>query len=427
MKRAILVGLAMVCLVIYLVLLNGEAVDFRLTSTWIVHWNVGALIGGAFVAGVMATLIVVAVQSGYRAWRDWRSGRRQRRSSRIDEWEESAEQLIWNGDAARGRALLQKAWQRRPESPYAVLALAASFQDTGELHRARGVLFDAATQQHTNPDILFALAEAHRQAGELAPRLDVLERVRALHPRAPRVLRALRDAYAEAERWPEAAAAQEAYLAEVRDVPQAAREREHLVQLRYQAARHAGEPQAALEALETLASVRSVAVPVLVSLGDALHRAGRSDEASAVWERGLRATPRSVFVERLCSLATETRHRDRIRTLLRKLRPSTVSNDALHLLNARLYLADHNPEEAARELGTVAASFSPAAYHRLWAEVHRQRGQLQQAVAELAQATTETAPYHCLQCGRLGQEWAGVCPGCGRWDSLRSTAELATG
>src|SRR5437762_3149031 len=100
MKRAILAGLAMVCLVIYLVLLNGEAVDFRLTTTWIVHWNVGALIGGAFVAGVLLVLTVAAIQAGQRAFIAWRSGRRQRRSDRIDQWTESGEQLIWGGDAA---------------------------------------------------------------------------------------------------------------------------------------------------------------------------------------------------------------------------------------------------------------------------------------------------------------------------------------
>jgi tetratricopeptide (TPR) repeat protein len=424
MKRAILVGLAMVCLVIYLVLLNGESVDFRLASSWIVHWNVGALIGGAFVAGVLATLAVVTVQSGYRAWREWRSGRIRRRSSRIDQWLETGEQLIWNGDVARGRALLQRAWQRQPESPYAVLALAASFQDTGESHRARGVLFDAAAQQHTNPDILLALAEAHRQAGELGPRLDVLERLRALHPRAPRVLRALRDAYSDLERWQEAAATQEAYLAEAREGPQVALERDRLLQLRYLAAVHSSDPATGLTILEDLAASRAAPVPVLVSLGDALRRMGRTDEAAAVWERGLRTTPRSVFVERLCALATETRHHERIRTLLRKMRPGSVDQDALHLWNARLHLADHATEDAARELASVTAAFAPAVYHRQWAEVHRQRGQLQQALTEQMRAG-ETDSYVCRRCDRPSREWAGVCPGCQSWDSLRSTAELA--
>lgn len=425
MKRAILVGLAMVCLVIYLVLLNGESVDFRLTSNWIVHWNVGALIGGAFVVGVLATLTIVAVQAGHRAWRAWRTGRRERRITRIDQWEESGEQLIWNGDAQRGRALLQKAWQRRPENPHAVIALAASFQDTGEVHRARGVLFDAATEQHTNPDVLFALAEAHRLAGERGPRIEALERLRALHPRAPRVLRALRDAYADAERWHDAATVQDAYVPDVRDPQQALRERDQLVMLRYQAAMQLTDPAARLEALEALASSRAVPLPVLISLGDALAAANRPEEASAVWERALRTTPRTVLVERLAGLATETRHRDRIRTVLRKLRQGTANADALHLVNARLYLADRNLEETARELQAVQPSHvAPGPYHRLWAEVHRLRGQVEQALTEFARAAGASDDYRCQGCERVSPEWVGHCPKCRQWDSYRSAAEI---
>ncbi|MBI3783553.1 MAG: hypothetical protein HY270_09140 [Deltaproteobacteria bacterium] len=425
MKRAILVGLAMVCLVIYLVLLNGESVDFRLTNNWIVHWNVGALIGGAFVTGVLLALAVFAIQATRRAFVEWRSGRIQRRSSRIDQWEESGEQLIWSGDAPRGRALLQKAWQRRPESSYAVLALAESFRDTGELHRARGVLFDAASQQHTNPDVLLALAETHRAAGELGPCIEVLERLRALYPRAPRVLRALRDAYGEAQRWPEAVNAQEALVTEIRDSQQVSRERDTSVLLRYQASLQIKELDKKVEALEGLAASRSPQLPVLVSLGDALAAAGRPDDASAVWERALRNSPRTVLVDRLKGLATETRHRDRLRGLLRKLKAQQVSGDNLHWVVAQLWLQDRNADEAMRELQAIQQPEAIGApYHWLQAEACRQRGQIDQAVAAYARNTGDIGSYHCTTCQRFAPEWIGRCPQCRSWDSYKAAVEI---
>jgi tetratricopeptide (TPR) repeat protein len=425
MKRAILVGLAMVCLVIYLVLLNGESVDFRLTTNWIVHWNVGALIGGAFVAGVVLSLGVFAIEASRRAIVAWRSGRRQRRSSRIDQWEESGEQLIWNGEAQRGRALLQKAWQRRPASPHAVLALAASFRDTGELHRARGVLFDAASQQHTNPDVLFALAETHDAAGEPGPCIEVLERLRALQPRAPRVLRALRDAYGKAERWQEAANVHASLVAEIHEPQQTARERERGIVLQYQASLRVKDVAARIEGLEALAAVRNPALPVLVSLGDALVEGGRVDDASAVWERALRSNPRSVLVDRLAALATDTRHRDRLRSLLRKLRPQQIVADSVHMVAARLCLQDHNSDEAARELQAVQQTEGvPALYHRLWGEIHRQRGQAEQALTAYARADGAGDTHHCIVCKRVSRDWVGCCAPCGSWDSYRSAVEI---
>ncbi|HVM94976.1 MAG TPA: tetratricopeptide repeat protein [Candidatus Acidoferrales bacterium] len=426
MKRAILVGLAMVCLIIYLVLLNGESVDFRLTTHWTVHWNVGALIGSAFVTGVLLALAVFAVQATRRAFVEWRTGRLQRRSSRIDQWEESGEELIWNGDAQRGRALLQKAWQRRPESSYAVLALAESFRDTGELHRARGVLYDAAGQQHTNPDVLFALAETHRAAGEIGPSIEALERLRALHPRAPRVLRALRDAYAQTERWHDAVGAHEVLIAEIREPQQVTRERETGVMLRYQAALQLKDSDKKVEALEALAASRTPPLPVVVSLGDALANAGRADDASAVWERALRSNPRTVLVERLTKLASETRHRDRLRALLRKTRPQQVVADNLHWTIAQLWLQDHNAEEAQREIQAIQQPETVgAAYHWLQAEVHRQRGQIEQAVAAYAKAAGNPDGYHCATCRHAEPQWMGRCPQCQGWDTYRATVEIA--
>jgi len=425
MKRAIaiLVGVALVCLVTYVSLLNPAPTDFHLSDARSVQWPLGTLIASAFILGGVLVMAAVTVEASRRAILSWRAERRRRRNRRIDEWEERGEELIWHGDPQRGRALLQKAYQRRPDDTRTVLALAASYRDTGELHRARGVLFDAAAQQHTNPELLFALAETHRAAGERGPYLDVLERLRALHPRAPRVLCALRDAYTEGQRWDETAALQEALIGELRDVQSATRERDQLLHMRYQAALAVSPPAARAAALEALGERR--AVPVLVSLGDALAASGRHDEASAVWERGLRQTPRTVFVERLVRLASEERHRDRIRALLRKLRPGDVHSDNLRLLLAELYFADGHLDAAARELeGLGPRSDLPALASRLWGEIYRRRNDVDKALAAFAAVMGPARAYTCVGCGWSGPEWAGRCPHCGAWDASRSTVEI---
>ncbi len=427
MKRAlaILVGVAIVCAIAYLSWLNPTAVEFRFTPARSVQAPLAALMILACVIGVLLVLSVVMIQAGRRAFVTWWQGRQQRRTERIEEWEERGEALVWHGEIQQGRALLHKAWQRRPESAHAVLALAASYQDTGELDRARVLLAEAAQQHHTNPDVLFALAEAHRAAGETTACIEVFERLRALQPRAPRALRALRDRYVEAKRWQDAAGLQESLRAELRDPEQAAREREYLTALRYQAGTALPEAAARVLALETLADSRSDSVPVLVSLGDALLAAGRRDEASVLWERALRSTPRTVLVERLAAIATEARHRERLGTLLRKLRRDQVQADNVHLLTAELHLTDGNADDAARELDAVAdAQNAPPLLQDLWAEVHRRRGQLEQALNAYARGAGKQRLYHCNVCERTADEWTGYCIACGGWDSYRSAVEI---
>jgi cytochrome c-type biogenesis protein CcmH/NrfG len=282
MKRAlaILVGTVLVCLVAYLSWLNPTTAQFRVTPARTVEAPLAALMAFAFIVGALMVLAVVMIQAGRRAFATWLHGREQRRIERVDEWETRGEDLVWNGRVQHGRALLHKAWQRRPESPHAVLALAASHRDTAEVHRARELLATAAERHHTHPDVLFALAEAHRAAGDRAACIETLERLRALRPHAPRVLRALREQYVHAQRWHDATVLQEALLGEMRDsANQATHEREYLTALRYQASIGLSDPGARIRALEALADTRTDSLPVLVILGDALLAGSRADEA----------------------------------------------------------------------------------------------------------------------------------------------------
>jgi tetratricopeptide (TPR) repeat protein len=306
-----------------------------------------------------------------------------------------------------------------------LLALADSLCETGEYRRAGELLGQAASQSPASPDILFALAQTQRCAGDGGAGIAVLERLRALHPQAPRVLRALRDAYRGAARWADAAAVQETLVSQVRDPGQVAVERACLSALRYQVAVHLDETASRVQALEALADSRTCGFPVWVSLGDAFRASGRADEASLVWERALRTHPRTVLVERLAAMATEERHRERLRTLLRKLRSDHVRADMVRLLAAKLYLQDGDAEQAAGELDALQnAAAAPAFVHRLWAEVHRQRGQLEQALGAYAKAPGDTAAHRCSVCGCMAREWTGYCTQCHSWDSYRSEVEI---
>ena len=431
MKRFLLivVGLALVSAVIYLVSTNGTVTDFQLTPNLTLSYSLGGLMVASFLTGAVTVLIGVMVQAGGRAIVGWRQQRRERKHQRVVQMEERGEQLMWQGDAKHGRALLEKAYRRQPENAYAVLALASSYRATGESARERQFLTDAATQHHhTNPDVLLALASAHAFAGDRQQALEVLERLRALHPKAPRVLAALRDAYLSAGRWQEAIGPQEVLVAETREASQATKEREALTTMRYMASLGLEDTAQRIEALEGLADRRSMAVPVAVSLGDALLEAGRRDEAIGVWERALRSTPQTVLAERVASNAADTSARNRLCNVLRKLRPDAVDMDRVRVLIASQHLVEDQVSEAAEEIALIESERDAGPMlGRLRGEIHRRRGELQQAVEAFAGTTGSVAGYQWRQCGRAADTWSGVCPCCHSWDSSRARTEIARG
>jgi uncharacterized protein HemY len=427
MKRvlAVLAGIAIVCAVAYLVSLNETRVDFHYApAQHLAQVHLVTLLVFAFTAGVLLVLLGVVLQAGRRSLIAWGDNRRSRRHTRLDNWLEEGVRRLWEGDHQRGRTLLHRTWRRRPDDPQAVIRLAASYADTGELQRAVELLTAAAERHRTHPELLFALAETQRISGDSAAYVSTLERLRALHPRAVRLARTLRDAYVESGRWQEAGDLQELLVAEVRNGEAAKQERETLTMLRYEAALTLSDPEARLRALERLADGRSVPVPLSVSLGDALLAVGRRDEASILWERTLRNTPRTALVERLAAMASEPGHRERLRALLSKLRPDLVDADHVRVSTAQLHLADGDADAAARVLDTLRKPMDEPLVHLLWAEIHRRRGHLEQAVAAYAQASRSGAAHRCAHCGRIASQWIAHCPQCGSWDSYRSTIEI---
>lgn len=426
---AVVAGLLVLVGVVYLASINPARVDFRYgPAQRLEQVHVVTLLVAAFAAGVLLVTVTLVLHAGWRAVAGWGDARRSRRSERIDGWVAAGRELLWQGDTRRGQALLLRACRARPDDAHTVLALARSYRDTGDIARAHALLARPPAQGHADPEVLLALADLQRLEGDTAGRIETLERLHALYPQAPAGLRALRDAYMDAGRWAAAAAIQQAVLATVTDPRQAAREREALVPLRYAAALAETDPAAQAAALEALADARPAPVPVWVSLGDALLAAGRREEASVLWERALRARPRTVFAERLADMAEEPAHRDRLRTLLQRLRPDQVEADHVALLVARLHLADGEADEAARLLDALGAPPRHAALlHHLWGDIHRRRGALDRAVAAYALVTEAPWAYRCRTCGRQQLPWAATCPQCRGWDTYRSVAEIGRG
>jgi tetratricopeptide (TPR) repeat protein len=288
--------------------------------------------------------------------------------------------------------------------------------DTGEYAAAQEVLAAALEDTPDDADLRYALGETLRRRGDRVAAIRMLETLRVRFPRAPRVLISLRELYRDSERWGDAADVQAVYFD---TLAQAARAGEHerLIELRYQAALALPEATDRLAALDAVVAQERDFVPGLVSLGDALADAGRTDEAMKLWEKAFRSHPRLVFVERLLAHERSAREHERVMALLGK-HWNEVEGDGAHLLLARSALATGAFDTAERELRAVAAQDAPTTL-RAWAELHHQRGDHAAAWS----AATRGADHTCTVCRRVAETWVGYCPGCGRFDTYRAGGE----
>ena len=122
-----------------IIVLNPGEVDFRPTHIHSFRPMLGVLLIVAFCAGALLALFGGSLRSISAALANWRARRAARQAAQAGEWHRTGEQLAWDGEIERSRALLKKAWKRQPGNGAAALALASSYMDTGEYaRRARG-------------------------------------------------------------------------------------------------------------------------------------------------------------------------------------------------------------------------------------------------------------------------------------------------
>ncbi len=426
MKRILLFVGAIVLIAAFgaIVVLNSGEVEFHPTHIHSFRPMLGLLLIFVFCAGALVAVLGGSVRTLSSALANWRARRTARRAAQAGEWHQAGEQLAWGGELERSRALLKKAWKRHPGNSAAALALASSYMDTGEYTDAQAVLQTAVAQDAHDPDLRYALGEALRRRGDTSEAIRMLETVRVQHPHAPRVLISLRELYRESGRWKEAADVQEVYL---QTLPADSRpgERERLVQFRYQAALALTEPDARLAALDAVVQSDRFFVPALVSLGDALVEHGSGEEAQKLWEKAFKSQPRLVFIERM--LAPDLGPRaQRAVALLHKYRDQ-LDADSVHLLQARIALAEGDLERAGAELKPVTKQDTPTV-QRTWAEILYRRGEHAQAWDALRHAADHlgalATDHHCVVCGKFREGWIGYCDGCERWDTYRSGTEI---
>ncbi|MBI4517073.1 MAG: tetratricopeptide repeat protein [Deltaproteobacteria bacterium] len=429
MKRALVIGagLALVCAVAYLAWLNPARVELHLTPSYLVAPPLAAALAFAFLAGAALVLGGFGLLGAGRSLRRWWRGRRLRRVARADNLAQAGEALLWEGDSQRARTLLLRSWRRDPGHQRALLAAAASHLTDGEPAAAERLLREALAQRRGDPELLLSLSDACARQGDHAGAIQALEQVRARHPNAAHVLAALREQYVAAERWSEALASQSLYLRSLSQPALLVRERQRLLGLQYEAALALPAPAERSAALEQLVDAHPTFVPALVSLGDALADCGLSPQAVELWQRALRAVPRTILVERLLRHAGDGRAREQCAHALRKARPASVRPECVRLWQLQLRLSSATAEETMRELDAVAASMGATAmFRRLRADALRQLGHFEQALDEYAAAAASPADWFCCRsCRQTTPAWSGRCRHCASWDSYRAAVEIA--
>ncbi len=410
----------------YLLYLNPESVELRLSATTFWQAPLALIILASFVVGVLCAMTVSLTSQSRNALRAWRKRRAENRERRRQERKEQAVGLIWLGEHDKARSLLAKALQAAPQDMSAFLLFAKSYLSEKNFKRARAVLQEGLDSRGGDVRLLYLLGRAHRGLGDLTAAADAWERARQAAPKSNTLREELRDVYIAQKRWDDAISLQEECLLAARRPEDYASAEALLIGLRLEAALAQKNPRDAEARLRAIVRKKPDFEPAQVSLGELLMASGRQRAAERIWKRAMRRFPRGGVIERLEAATEKSSRLRRLDSLYRRLLARREDDGGLRLFYVRYLLKTGKPDQAQGELRKLPPHWqaSPAA-RLLEAEMLAERGETAQAAKEMGQVLTSStiAPFRCGRCGQAAEKWQARCHGCLEWGTMRSFVE----
>jgi lipopolysaccharide biosynthesis regulator YciM len=281
----------------------------------------------------------------------------------------------------------------------------------------------------TDPRInaLLEAAGQARTAGRTAEAASIFRQVLERDRYQTDALRGLRELAVEAKRWADAIEPQTRLVAAVSTADRA-REAEWLAVIHYELGRAemaAEAPRRAIPHFRNAVRADRRFVPATIALGDAYQAAGDRHEAVRVWERGAEVTPVLPMLSRLEQVYRQEGRPTRMIALYRAAQDRAPDDLALGVALGRVYFELEMLDEAADQFEKieVRAPDLPAV-HAFLGAIFERRGQAREAFEEYRRgvqlALKFGPPHRCTACGLGWPTWQDRCPGCGRWNTLRS-------
>ncbi|MBZ0253244.1 MAG: tetratricopeptide repeat protein, partial [Candidatus Methylomirabilis sp.] len=335
-------------------------------------------------------LLGFAVRVLWTFLRDSRAILADYRRERVAERKARAEALLTDGkkalladDAPMALKRIEESLGVDGENWGAHVLRARLLTESGRLEEARKVLEKVQFRDEHQPESRRLLAEVYERSGDPDKAVRLLEVLIEDDPRDIAARAALVRVLGKAEKWEEAAAAQEE-LAKAERPARREAALQGLAVIRVRMARRlaeTGAPEEGLKLLREVVKKHADFWPAYVELGRLARKVGKDDEAEKTWEKGLRESGLYVFVDALLEMAAEKTQPERLIRALRKNMESAPQDAAfpfyLGLVRLRLELLDE-ALEAFEKVGALGKDFPEL--DRAKAETYLRKGMRDEAI-----------------------------------------------
>ena len=377
----------------------------------------------SLVSGALLVLIMVALRDTKRFINNYRNVKIQKKEERLSGLYSKAINSILASNKEEAREILEVILREDPEHVDALMRMGDIFASLRQHEKAADYYKRALSgSSGKNVEALLRLEEQMEALSRWDSAITYAENILELDPDSLSAFESKRKILEKLERWEDLVEVQKSII-KLEHIPDRAAEEARLSGYRYEWARQsleAGELERAGKLFRTVLKYEKEFIPAYLGAAEVMLGETQTEEAIEFLDRGYAQTGSVILLARLEDMLINLGEPDRIIKLYQGALDRGPNDPVLKFLMGKLYYRLEMIDDALETLkGFESAENFPAVYSLL-GDLYMRRERYENAAGSFKKAVDMQPSklfYCCSSCGHLSSEWAGRCPGCGKWNS----------
>ena len=412
---------------LYLAYMNkdSEAVPFVLSPEISMNLPVMAPVMAAFFLGALSVPILYSVDTVVGYFTSLRKSAEEKRRRRAVALYELGVERLMAGGLREAEKFFSKALALNPDHALSLLALGRMKREDGDLTGAIALHSKAKGLNEKSVAALLELAEDYYKAEQFVNAVSSLSQARKLAKDSLPAMERIRDVYARVGNFKEAVAAQKIAL---ENLPMAREPegRKILCGLMFE---EAMEHLKKTRLDEAAAGMKDILrqddqfIPAYLKLAEIYEKQGSPKNVRKTLEWGFKST-RSLIPLKALELYLRAKGEAGLVEIYRWALGLSPEDGAARLMLAGAYLEKGEVDNAQAELDQLKGPMAVSALrHMMEARINRAKNGDSSPMPSLEKAyerqVDEFFRFLCSGCGVVSGEYAGRCPQCGQWNTLK--------
>ncbi len=412
----------------YLYALNPQRVPLHYApgKLYVIHNYLIIYIFAAFLIGIAIILIINVLKDSIVQIKNIFYKRKQYIKTELDNSVNRAFEAYVKGQYDKGIDLIKKYLINYPNNIGAYLLLVKIYKHKGNIKEAENALNKALEIEKENVTALNEAGNLYKLTKDYDKAVFYFNKAFEYSSDDLYAISQLKDIFIKKEEWKNAYRMSKLFLSQSKDKDINKKEEQVMLGLKYEFGKYLLESEndtvRSMKRFNQVLSQDKNFVPAYLSLGDALIKKGKINEAFELWEKAFLRTSNLAIAIKIEDVSIKTNHPENIIRFYQELIYDNPERWEYRLFLGKLYIRLEMIDDAIEILSLIPANiFKDNTLNLLLAECYFKRGKYNDASVNFRKALKSSypvkLPFVCSNCGHTSYNYSSICPSCNKWNT----------